>query len=62
MAKIRGKLQAAHWRVAARGLRASETAMKTVKRDVSSRQLSEVRGGGCFEIFLTVVSQKRLVI
>jgi len=34
MAKIRGKLQAFHWRAAARGLSASETAIGTVKRDV----------------------------
>jgi len=41
MAKIRGKLQVVHWRAAARGLSASETAIGTVKRDIFSRQLSE---------------------
>jgi len=40
MAKIRGMLQAVHWRAAARRLPASETAIETVKRDVFSRQLS----------------------
>jgi len=41
MAKIRGKLQAVHWRAAARGLSASETAIETVKRYIFSRKLSE---------------------
>jgi len=40
MAKIRGKLEAVHWRVAARGLPASETVIETEKRDIFSRPLS----------------------
>jgi len=42
MAQIRGELRAVHWRAAARGLPASETAIETLRRDVFfSRQSSE---------------------
>jgi len=67
MAKIRGKLQAVHWRVAACGLPASETAIETVKRDVFSTQLSEgqisvVAKCGSFVYNLQIQSKKQFKI
>jgi len=64
MAKIRGKLEAIHWRVAARGLPASETAIETVKCDVFSRPLSEghisvVAKCGSFVFNLQIQSKKQ---
>jgi len=67
MTKIRDKLDAFHWRVAARGLPASETAIETVKRDVFSRPLSEghisvVAKCGSFVYNLQIQSKKQLKI
>jgi len=65
MAKIRGKLQAFHWRAAARRLPASETAIETVKRDVFSRQLSEGQisvAAECFVYNLQIQPKKEVKI
>ena len=65
--KYRGKLQAVHWRAAARGLSAIETAIETVKRYIFSRQLSEghisvVAKCRSFVFNLQIQSRKQLEI
>jgi len=67
MAKIRGELKAVHWRVAARGLPASETSIESIKRDVFSRPLSEghisvVAKCGSFVYNLHIQSKKTIEI
>jgi len=66
MAKIRSKLQAVHWRAAARGLPASETAIETVKVYIFSRQLSEghtsvVATWGSFVYNIQTQSEKKTI-